>query len=191
MKTRFLALGMALMLFFGLAACNNNKKNTAKLDNDQVENQLKQAGYNDVNVKVDNDKAVVTLTGDVKSAEDKDHAEQIAKSSAPNFVISNEIGVRPEGAESQAKSVDSNTDDAIKSDWKALEAKNNWKNQHINADVKNGVLTLKGDVDTPAQRASIEKSAAKLPNVQQVVNELQVKSANKHGKPAAAQSANE
>jgi hyperosmotically inducible periplasmic protein len=190
MKTRFLALGMALMLIFGLAACNSSKKNTAKLDNDQVENQLKQAGYNDVDVKVDNDKAVVTLTGDVNSAEDKDRAEQIAKSSAPNFVIANEIGVRPQGAESQAKSVDSNTDDAIKSDWKALEAKNKWENQHINADVNNGVLTLKGDVDTPAQRASIEKAAAKLPNVQQVVNELQVKSANKRGK-SAAQSASE
>jgi hyperosmotically inducible periplasmic protein len=190
MKTKFLSIGLAFAIIFGLAACNANKKNTAKLDDDQVKNALKQAGYDDVNVKVDNDKAVVTLDGNVKTSEDKDKAEQIAKSSAPNFVVANQLAVRPEGAESQAKKVESNMDDAIKSDWKALEAKNNWENQHITSDVKNGVLTLKGDVDTPGQRSAVEKAAAKIPNVEQVVNELQVKSAKK-GKKAAAQSASE
>ena len=189
MKTKLLSLGLAAAMMFSLAACTSNK-NTAKLDNDKVENSLKQAGYDDVKVKVDNDKAVVTLDGNVKTAEDKDKAEQIAKSSAPNFVIANQLAVRPEGAEGQAKKVESNMDDAISSDWKALEAKNNWENQHINTDVKNGVLTLKGDVDTPGQRAAIEKAAAKIPHVEQVVNELQVKSAKK-GKKSAAQSASE
>jgi hyperosmotically inducible periplasmic protein len=190
MKTKFLSLGLACALFLGLAACSNTNKNTAKLDGDKVEDQLKQAGYNDVNVKVDNDKAVVTLDGKVKSAEDKDKVEQIAKSSAPNFVVANELSVQPEGMEGQAKDVASNTDDAIKSEWKALEAKMKLENQHIDSDVKNGVLTLKGDVDTPAQRAAIEKAAAKIPHVEQVVNELQVKSAKK-GKAAGAQSASE
>jgi osmotically-inducible protein OsmY len=190
MKTKFLSLGLACALFLGLAACTSNKANTAKLDGDKVEDQLKQAGYNDVDVKVDNDKAVVTLDGKVRSADDKDKVEQIAKSAAPNFVVANQLSVQPEGAESQAKDVQSNMDDAISSDWKALEAKNKWENQHINSDVKNGVLTLKGDVDTPAQRAMIEKAAAKIPHVEQVVNELQVKSAKK-GKKSAAQSASE
>ena len=71
-----------------------------------------------------------------------------------------------------------------------MEAKNNWGNQHINTDVKNGVLTLKGDVDTPAQRSAIEKAAAQIPNVTQVVNELDVKSA-KHGRKPSAQTASE
>jgi hyperosmotically inducible protein len=190
MKTKFLSLGLACALFLGLAACSNNNKNTAKLDGDKIENQLKQSGYNDVNVKVDNDKAVVTLDGNVQTAEDKEKAEQLVKGSAPNFVVANQLAVRPEGAEGQAKKVESNMDDAISSEWKALEAKNKWDNQHINTDVKNGVLTLKGDVDTPGQRAAIEKAAAKIPHVEQVVNELQVKSAKK-GKAAGAQSASE
>ncbi len=54
--------------------------------------------------------------------------------------------------------------------------------------MKNGVLTLKGDVDTPQMRADVEKAAAKLPNVQQVVNELEVKNA-KGNKKAAGQAA--
>jgi osmotically-inducible protein OsmY len=37
------------------------------------------------------------------------------------------------------------------------------------------VLTLKGDVDTSDQRQQVEKLAASVPNVQQVVNELDVK----------------
>ncbi len=189
MKTKFLPLGLAILMIVGLSvACSNNKK--AGIDDDQVKNQLKQAGLNDVKVHVDNDKKVVRLDGNVQTDQQKDQAEQIAKQAAPAYVVSNEIGVRPENAEGQARKVDSNLDDAIKNDWKALEAKNNWGNQHINADVKNGVLTLKGDVDTPAQRAEIEKAAAEIPNVTQVVNELDVKSA-KHNKKSHAQTASE
>lgn len=188
MKTKFLALGLAILITMVLGvACSNNNRG---INDDTVKNQLKQAGLNDVNVKVDNDKKVVRLDGNVQTDDQKNQAEQIAKSAAPNYVVANEIGVRPENAEGQASKVDNNLDDAIKSDWKALEAKNNWGNQHINADVKNGVLTLKGDVDTEAQRTTIEKAAAKLPNVTQVVNELQVKSA-KHNKRSASQTASE
>jgi hyperosmotically inducible periplasmic protein len=189
MKTKFLSLGLALLLVVSLGvACSNT--NRAGVNEDQVKSQLKQAGLDDVKVDVDNDKKVVRLDGNVKTDTQKDQAEQIAKTAAPSYVVANEIGVRPENAEGQAKKVDSNLDDAIKNDWKALEAKNNWGNQHINADVKNGVLTLKGDVDTPAQRATVEKAAAQIPNVTQVVNELDVKSA-KHGRKPSAQTASE
>lgn len=191
MKTKFLALGMALLLIFGVA-CSSNKKSSAKLDDDTVKNQLQQAGLNDVKVDVDNDKKVVKLEGNVKTDAEKAQAEQIARQAAPDFVVANEVGIRPEGAESQARKVEGNLDDAIKNDWKALEAQNNWGDQHIRTDVKNGVLTLKGDVDTPQMRADVEKAAAKLPNVQQVVNELDVKSAkgkkaNKSGTTTAAE----
>ena len=189
MKTKFLSLGLALLLVVSLGvACSNT--NRAGINEDQVKSQLKQAGLDDVKVDVDNDKKVVRLDGNVQTDTQKEQAEQIAKAAAPSYVVANEIGVRPENAEGQAKKVDSNLDDAIKNDWKALEAKNNWGNQHINADVKNGVLTLKGDVDTAAQRATVEKAAAQIPNVTQVVNELDVKSA-KHGRKPSAQTASD
>jgi osmotically-inducible protein OsmY len=41
--------------------------------------------------------------------------------------------------------------------------------------VKNHVVTLKGEVDSQGKRAQAEALAASVPNVQQVVNELQVK----------------
>lgn len=190
MKTKFLPLGVAILMVVGLSvACSNGKKN-AGVDKDQVKNQLQQAGLNDVKVAVNNDKKVVTLQGNVQSDDQKNEAEQIAQSAAPAYVVSNEIGVQPENAANDTGKVNSNLDDGIKSDWKALEARNNWGNQHINADVKNGVLTLKGDVDTMAQRTTIEKEAAKIPNVTQVVNELDVKAA-KHNKKSHATTASE
>jgi osmotically-inducible protein OsmY len=189
MKTKFLPLGVAILMIVGLSvACSSNKN--AGVDKDQVKNQLQQAGLNDVKVDVNNDKKVVTLQGNVQSDNQKNEAERIAQSAAPSYVVSNEIGVQPDNAANDTGKVNSNLDDGIKSDWKALEAKNNWGNQHINADVKNGVLTLKGDVDTMAQRTTIEKEAAQIPNVSQVVNELDVKSA-KHNKKSHATTASE
>jgi osmotically-inducible protein OsmY len=94
-------------------------------------------------------------------------------------VVANELAVRPEGLESTAKKVESSTDDAIEDHFKATIAANHWENQHIRADANNGVLTLNGDVDTSAQRVAIERAAAKIPGVQQVVDKLEVKGKQK------------
>ena len=61
---------------------------------------------------------------------------------------------------------------------------NRLDNQHIRFESKNGVVTLKGDVDNMQQRQQAEKLAANIPNVQQVVNELDVKGAKHHKAPA-------
>lgn len=161
--------------------CSTNKANTPDVK-DQVSKTLDNAGYKDLKVDVNNDKQLVTLSGDVKTQEDKDKAADLAKNAAGGYVISNEIGVRPEGAESDARKIDSSLDDAIEKDFKAVIIANKLQNQHIRYDAKNGVLTLKGDVDTTAQRQRAEKLAASVPNVQQVVNELDVKGAKR--KPA-------
>ncbi len=45
----------------------------------------------------------------------------------------------------------------------------------VKYEVKNGVVTLTGTVSSPARRAAAEKIASGVPNVVQVVNELEVK----------------
>ena len=45
----------------------------------------------------------------------------------------------------------------------------------VRYDVNNGVVTLKGTVPSQDRRASVQKLAAQVPNVKQVVNELEVK----------------
>jgi osmotically-inducible protein OsmY len=167
-------------LLLGLAiGCSTNKANTPDVKT-QVSRALDNPGYKDVKIAVNNDKQLVTLTGDVKTQEDKDKAEELAKTAAGGYVISNEIGVRPNGVEGAARKIDSNLDDAIQKDFKAVIIANRLEKQHIRFDAKNGVLTLKGDVDTPGQRQQVEKLAASVPNVQQVVNELDVKGAKHH-----------
>jgi len=175
--THFLAL-FALVAALFTIACSQQKANTPDVT-DQIKDSLKANNLGDVKVSEDKDKGVVTLSGDVKSDEQKAQAEDIARKSAGGLIVANEIGVRPEGAEGDAKKVDKNLDKGIEDNFKAALTENGMDNQHIRFDSKNGVLTLKGDVDSPAQRQSAEKMAAKIPNVTQVVNELEVKGAKK------------
>jgi hyperosmotically inducible protein len=91
-----------LTLTFGCA----ERRTSADVKGD-VEQALKQAGLKRVNVSQDRDKGVVTLTGDVQTEAEKQRAEEITRSAARSFVVANEIGVRPDGFESEAKKVDS------------------------------------------------------------------------------------
>ena len=178
MRVKTVMAILASLLLAAAIGCSTNKANTPDVK-DQVSRALDNPNYKDVKVAVNNDKQVVTLSGDVKTQEDKARAEELAKNAAAGFVVSNEIGVRPEGVEGEAKKIDSNLDDAIEKDFKAVIVANRLEKQHISFDAKNGVLTLKGDVDTPRQREQVEKLAAGVPNVQQVVNELDVKGAKR------------
>ena len=177
MRLRVIALLAVLTLIFTVGCSKNRANNPSMKDN--VENSLKQAGFDKVNVDEDRDKGVITLKGDVSTQADKERAESVARQAAGNSVIANELLVTA-GDENTAEKVADKSDDAIESSFKAYVAENKLENQHIRSDVKNGVLTLNGDVDTIAQREQIEKDAAKLPGVTQVVNKLEVKGAKKH-----------
>lgn len=168
------ALILALGLLAGLSACSKQRAGTPSVK-ENVERSLDQAGLKDVKVDEDRDKGVVRLEGKVQSAEQKDQAEQLAKQAAGNMVVANEISVEPKGMEGDARDIQSNLDDAIEKDYKAAIIASHLDNQHIRFDAKNGVLTLKGDVDTMQQREAAEQLGAKTPNVTQVVNELEVK----------------
>jgi osmotically-inducible protein OsmY len=48
-------------------------------------------------------------------------------------------------------------------------------NRAVRYEVNNGVVTLKGDVPSQGQRSNVEKLAQQVPNMKQVVNELEVK----------------
>src|SRR5579885_2068302 len=162
-------IGMALVVTL---ACNSDTKAPDVTDN--IRHALDGAGLTDVKVSQDRDKNVVTLSGNVATDDDKGKAESIAKSQAGTAVVSDEIGVRPQGDESTAKKVDSELDSGIDKNLKAALVEH--KMDHaVSYDVKNGVVTLKGNVASQGQRATAEKIASGVPNVKQVVNELDVK----------------
>ncbi len=153
-------------------ACSDRSK-APDVSND-IRHALDQAGLNDVSVSQDRDKGVVTLSGNVKTDDDKGRAESIAKSIAGTEVVSNEIGVRPNGDERTAKKVDSDLDSGIDKNLDAMLVQHRLKND-VRYHVDNGVVTLKGNVPSQNQRASVQKLAEQVPNVKQVVNELEVK----------------
>src|SRR5437588_6538421 len=157
--THILALFTLMAAVFTIA-CSQQKANTPDVT-DQIKDSLKANNLGDVKVSEDRDKGVVTLAGDVKSEEEKARAEDVARKNAGGLIVANEIGVRPEGSEGDAKKVDKNLDKGIEDNFRAALTENGMDNQHIRFDSRNGVITLKGDVDNAAQRESAEKMAAK------------------------------
>jgi len=141
---------------------------------DNLKQGLEQAGLKDVSVSQDRDKGIVTLTGTVTNDADKSQAESIARAAAAGQVIANQISVRPPGEESMAKEVQSDTDKAIEKNVDAVLIKHKW-NHDVSYNVKQGVVTLKGKVNSQSQRTMVEKVVAATPNVTQVVNEIEVK----------------
>lgn len=162
-----MTLAMAMTL-----ACSDRER-APDVSND-IRHGLDQAGLNDVSVSQDRDKGVVTLSGKVRADGDKGRAESIAKSIAGSEVVSNQIAVRPNGDEGDAKKVDSDLDSAIDKNLDAMLVQHRLK-KDVRYDVNNGVVTLKGDVPSQDQRASVQRLAEQVPNVKQVVNELEVR----------------
>ena len=72
------------------------------------------------------------------------------------------------------ETVNSDLDKAIAKNLEAARVQNKLK-KNIHYDVKNGVVTLKGTVNSEARRLKMERVANSVPNVRQVVNELEVK----------------
>jgi hyperosmotically inducible periplasmic protein len=162
-----------VLLVGGLLGCSNTPTKSPDMT-DSIRRSLDQSGYKDVSVSEDRDKGVVTLSGTVASESDKAQVESLARSAAGGLVVANTIAVRPPGDESAAKAVDSDLDKAIDKNLDAALVKHKM-DKGVHYDVKNGVVTLKGDAGTPSRRAAIEKIAADVPYVKQVVNEMEVK----------------
>ncbi len=174
MKTLKPCLGLLAVVVVGtLAGCSTNTRRAADVSGG-IRTSLDQAGFKDVAVKQDIDKGVVTLSGHVAADTDKAQAEAIAKSMAGPQVVSDEIAVMPPGGEHDAKKENSDLDKGIEGN---LDAALLQSGLHRNVDyaVKNQVVILKGEVDSPSKRAQAQTIASSVPNVQQVVNELQIK----------------
>src|ERR1019366_3560839 len=139
-----------------------------------IRTALDQAGLKKVSIAQDRDKGVVTLSGNVESDGNKAQAEAIAKSLAGGQVVSDQIAVLPVGAESDARAMNSDLDKGIEQNLDAALIQSQLHDA-VKYAVKNHVVTLSGEVASQSKRREAERVAGAVPNVQQVVNELQVK----------------
>jgi osmotically-inducible protein OsmY len=168
--TSFAVLALVSAVMLGVA-CNKTANANYK---DSVKASLEQADLKDVTVSEDAAKNTITLGGNVHSEDAKARAGSVAQSSAGPRIIANEISVEPVGNEGQARKIESNLDDGIESNYKAVLISKGLDKQHIRYNAKNGVLTLKGSVRNPTLRQEAQELAKNTPNVEQVVNEIQV-----------------
>jgi osmotically-inducible protein OsmY len=174
MKRNLLLAGSVMALLMSVAAWGQ-VLGRSHSEADAVKNALKQADLKDVTVSDDTDKNTITLGGTVHSEEAKHRAAEVAKSAAGNRQIANEISVQPVGNESQARSIASNRDDAIEDNYKAELLSRNLDKESIHYKAKNGVLVLTGTVKNAQQREEAQDLAKKVPNVRQVVNQIEVR----------------
>jgi hyperosmotically inducible protein len=164
---------VALLAVGILAGCSQTATKSPDVS-DNIRKSLDQAGLKDVTVSQDRDKGVVTLGGQVASEAGKSQAESLAKSLAGAQVVANQIAVIPVGVEKEAKAVNSDLDTGIEKNLDAVLIQNKM-HDNVKYEVKNGVVTLAGEVNSQYKRDRAEKVATGVPNVKQVVNNLQVK----------------
>jgi len=173
--TKFkLQLALCTMFAIGmLAGCSATSSKSPDVGAG-IRKALDQAGFKNVSVTEDRDKGVVTLNGNVPSEAGKSQADSIAASIAGAQVVSNQIAVMPPGGERDSKAMSLDLDRGIANNLDAALIQNTL-HRYVKYAVTNGVVTLTGDVDSPSTGTRAQSIASAIPNVLQVVNELQVK----------------
>lgn len=139
--------------------------------NDRVETTLQ--SYNDVDAATDN--GVVTLTGTVKTQQEKESAVSRARNISGVKSVKDELKVEGQGNSQGISGYvdDASTTTVVKGKFlgqKGLDSLD------ISVETNNGVVTLNGDVETASQVRLAEDVAKEADGVKRVVNNLQVKS---------------
>jgi hyperosmotically inducible protein len=167
--------GLLLTAALGLSAagCSSSIAKSPDVAG-SIRTALDQAGLKEISVSQDRDKGVITLTGTTQTESNKEQSETIAKSIAGSEVVADQVSVNPPGDDGTAKKVDTDIDKGIADNLDAALVGNHLHDQ-VKYDVKNGVVKLTGTVNSENKRSTVERMAASVPNVKQVVNELDVK----------------
>ncbi len=173
MKTaHLLVAAVVLVTLASVFACHDFGAKSPAVS-DSIRKSLDQQGLKDVTVSQDRDKGIVTLGGQVATDQQKAQAESLASSLASGQVVADQIAVVPPGTGKEVSAVNSDLDQGIEKNLDAALIQNQMQ-KDVKYAVKNGVVTLSGEVDSDAERTSAEALATAVPNVHQVVNVLQV-----------------
>jgi hyperosmotically inducible protein len=173
MKTTKLLVAMLSVLAAGaMAGCWSASQKSPDVA-EGIRKSLFQAGLKDVSVSQDRDKGIVTLGGQVVNDSEKAQAESLAKSMAGTQVVADQISVIPAGNGKDARAVNDDLDKGIERNLDAALIQNRMHTS-VKYAVKSAVVTLTGEVDSEQTRANAEKVATLVPNVVQVVNDLQM-----------------
>lgn len=121
------------------------------------------------NIAVKVDDGVVTLTGFASSYTDKYSAERIAKRVAGVKAVANDLEVK------LATGLDRPDPDIARDAVERLQRELPYSSKNIKVTVRNGSLTLEGDVDWDFQRREAEAAVRNIKGAKNVINLIHVK----------------
>src|SRR5262245_15638992 len=203
-----MAFGLILMACAPAEPINGTSNSTTKMTSSELENKIKtkfdsdaQLKAADLSVSADADKNEATISGTVRNQALRMKAVNLAKEAIPGIVLTDKINVKP-GELTRAEYTEENAreerakasgrgekiGDSLDDAWihTKIVAKfignSDTPERKINVDVVNKVVTLRGTVDTPEQRAEAERVAKATEGVTSVVNQLKVGAVNKAAK---------
>ncbi len=162
---------IALVVGAMLTACSRN----ANDPKDRADKALDQANIKGVHTSYDRDANVLHLTGTVDSADAKQRADEVATGAVGTTgKVLDELKVQGMDEKPQ-----SDQDALIRDTLKDDVAKDQvLSDRHINFDVNNGVVTVKGNVRTEAEKQKVTELVKSVPGVKQMANELEVQPKN-------------
>jgi hyperosmotically inducible protein len=135
---------------------------------------LTEPGISPMRVNVDTFDGIVTLFGNVETANDKAAAERSAMKVEGVKSVRNELQVVPDVAAKRVEAKDDQIKDLVK---KRLDERQALKNDDINIEVKNGVVRLTGTVDAAGERMTALTVARSTQGVKSVIDDLRIKEA--------------
>jgi osmotically-inducible protein OsmY len=151
-------------------ACSSNRN--VPDPSDRTKQALQDANIKDVNVDWDGDARVAHLRGTVDSTTERDRAEQVASTAVgTSGKVLNELTVE----DVNEKTAD-DMDGRIRSDLKDMVDRDQvLRDRDINFDVNNGVVTVKGEVRTAAEKNKVSALVKSAPGVKDFANSLEIK----------------
>jgi len=139
---------------------------------EQVQNSLKQAKIDDVNVDWDKKENVVHLKGNVDSSTERQRAEQVATAAVgTSGKVLNELTVEDVN-DKTADNLDGQIRDRLS---EMVDRDQTLTDRDINFDVNNGVVTVKGNVRTAAEKNRVSELVKAAPGVKDFANGLEIK----------------
>jgi osmotically-inducible protein OsmY len=145
------------------------KKSDSEIQQDVLRELKWDSRVKETDVGMEVDAGIVTLTGTLSSWGERVAAEEAAHRVHGVLDVANDIVVRPPG---MAGRTDTEIARAVRSAlvWDVFVPE-----ERVQSTVSDGVVTLKGDVDSLSQRDSAEKAVRNLAGVRAILNKLEVK----------------
>src|SRR5262245_17404354 len=160
MKTLTAIIGIAALA--STVACGPKERDYETMS----KTALSRAGIENVKSDYDSKTKIVHLTGTVPTAADRDRAGEVATEAvAPEAQVANEVTVEGRDAKT-ADDLDSGLSTRLET---LVDQDKSLEKTDIDFDVKNGIVTIKGQVQTSAQKTKVEQLARSQPGVKDVV----------------------